>query len=737
MIPALKRTGLYQFKVPEFSGGVNLKEDLSYIKENQLADCTNMWFKDGSLRTRPGIKQSETLSQTKVGALLQTENINTVSLDGKNYTLECAKLIKKENPNTTSICFSLKLCAKDSVIEVGKIEKTASVIEDFNAFAIVYKNDIYVYLRYYDIGEKCDQNHIYKFTKTGAKTYSDPENILPENMYAPLVLTNCTSCYRNSGSVNMLISKGATQIEGFNLLGNLYKMEFSMYDNSESGYKVVSTDANGEINDSKTYMEYSLPYTNKNTPGEIHVEYIDKQGKTHNHSVRVPTFEPTVEASVGDDGLYLHAFLNGNIVRFTFNRDSDLLSVSADKISIDNYVHNNMIVTAPCKNSNENVKKVMGMTQTIWYGNASLGVMGGSRLFLCGNIDENEKSLVVWSDFENPLYFSENNYAYVGDKGQKTTGFGRQGASLIVFKEHQIYSCDYNLNNVSADELVEQNVIDLSSAVSNFTFKLIHSKIGCDCPKTIQLCFNKLLWATSEGKVYNLTERNQYSERNVVEVSGAIEKSLINEDMFSAHSADWNGYYLLFIGNKVYAMDYNSYAYMGISTYSIKQSVDSLPPWYLWQLPYKVEAVYGDDENMLMAFVKETDKENALIVRGYFNADRTFDYLLERFKIISKMKTALFSLNSFERLKRITRVHLNMQSKENANVTVKFFNEQGAMDIHPINLNGRNFDGNIRVNKQIIPSFKILKGISVELTSTDYFELKEMAVNFKLLNNAK
>ena len=94
MIPVLKRTGLYQFKVPQFSGGVNLKEDLSYIKENQLADCTNMWFKDGALRTRPGIKQTEALSQTKTGALLQTENINTVSIDGKNYTLECAKIIK-------------------------------------------------------------------------------------------------------------------------------------------------------------------------------------------------------------------------------------------------------------------------------------------------------------------------------------------------------------------------------------------------------------------------------------------------------------------------------------------------------------------------------------------------------------------------------------------------------------------------------------------------------------------
>lgn len=737
MIPTLKRTSLYQFKVPKFSGGVNLNDDIAYIKDNQLSDCNNMWFKDDTLKTRPGIRQSESVSQTKVGTILQTENINTVSLDGKFYTLECEKYISKEGLSNCGFYLDLKLCTKNETINIGRIEINVPELNDFNAIPIVYKSDIYVYLRHYNCIDERYENFICVFKRIGEKTYSGPDYIAPKDMYAPLVLTNCTGCYKYSGSFSNLLSKGATQVEGFNLLGNYYKMEFSMYDYSDIAYRIFPTGDHGEILDNLTYMEYSLPYTNKETPGEIFVEYFDKEGIVHKHTVTVPVSEPTVEKNAGDDGFFLHAFFKGNIVHFTLNTNEDPLMHNPDNVSVDDYVHNNMTVIAPCKNTDENVKKVMGMTQAIWYGNASLGVMGGSRLFLCGNIDEDEKSLVVWSDFENPLYFSENNYAYVGDKGQKTTGFGRQGASLIVFKERQIYSCDYSLNSVSAEELVEQKAIDLSTMIAGFTFKLIHSKIGCDCPKTIQLCFNKLLWATSEGKVYNLTERNQYSERNVVAVSGAIEKRLLKEDICSAYSADWNGYYLLFIKNKVYAMDYNSYEYMGISTYSLKRGVESLPSWYLWQLPYKIEAVYGDDENMLMTFVKKLDNENACIIRGYFDFNATDDFLSEQFNIISKMKTALFSLNGFERLKRITRVHLNMQGKQGVTVTAKLFSEQGDAEVHPINLNGKIFEGSLRTNKQIFPCLKLKRCIGLELTSSDYFELKEIAVNFKVMNNAK
>ena len=113
MIPTFKRTNLYQFKVPQFSGGVNLKDDLAYIKENQLSDCNNMWFKDGALKTRPGINQcAGNLYEIEKDAIIQAESYNTIVIDGVKYTVESEKSIKTnmENAAYVHLCFNLKLC---------------------------------------------------------------------------------------------------------------------------------------------------------------------------------------------------------------------------------------------------------------------------------------------------------------------------------------------------------------------------------------------------------------------------------------------------------------------------------------------------------------------------------------------------------------------------------------------------------------------------------------------------
>ena len=42
--------------IPELRGGVNYREAMNVVEDNQLTDVRNMWFKDGVLRTRPGLK---------------------------------------------------------------------------------------------------------------------------------------------------------------------------------------------------------------------------------------------------------------------------------------------------------------------------------------------------------------------------------------------------------------------------------------------------------------------------------------------------------------------------------------------------------------------------------------------------------------------------------------------------------------------------------------------------------
>jgi len=633
------------------------------------------------------------------------------------------------------ICF--KLCSGNDSIYVGKIIIDSEYVTKIKFLPIVYKNDVYVYLRYFNEETGEYSNEIWVLRKTGERHYAQAEHISNNKMYAPLVLTNCSSCYKDSGIATAMISKGAQQVEGFNLLGNYYKMEFSTFDKTPTGFRIYPNQ-DGDITDYYSFMEYSLPYTTVQTPGIITVEYVDKKGLTHHHSVETPTSAPTIEAQKGTDHYYLHAFIKGNIVHISFNYSEDVDMYAPEHIHIDDYVHNNMIVTAPCKNDDENWAKVMEMTEAIWYGNTSLGVNGGSRLFLGGNTEEKEKALVVWSDFDNPLYFSENNYAYVGDKSQKVTAFGRQGSSLIVFKEKEIYSCEYAVKTVNAQELMDQTAIDLVTQTANFTFALLHSNIGCDCPKSIQLCLNRLVWATTEGKVYTLTDRNQYSERNVFDVSLMIDRKLKKEDMSSCYSADWNGFYLLFCNNTVFAMNYNSNGYMSISSYTQNYEANQFVPWFIWQLPYKVEAVYSCGEKMVMVFIEETN-HTSFIRRGYFDFETEQDYVIKPCLIESMAQTKIFDLKHFEKNKHISRVSVLIGNNKKNQVKIDCLNENGVTDTHLLTLNGVKVkDSNMHYSsKQIIPSIRLCQSFGMRFKSMGRLEIKGINISFKFAENVR
>lgn len=76
---------------------------------------------------------------------------------------------------------------------------------------------------------------------------------------------------------------------------------------------------------------------------------------------------------------------------------------------------NNLTVTAWKTNAGDR-EKICRMVQNTWFGGDRSGVAGGTRLFVCGNPEH--PNLMHWSDVNNPLYFPENNYAYIGGGDQ-------------------------------------------------------------------------------------------------------------------------------------------------------------------------------------------------------------------------------------------------------------------------------------------------------------------------------
>ena len=85
-----------------------------------------------------------------------------------------------------------------------------------------------------------------------------------------------------------------------------------------------------------------------------------------------------------------------------------------------------------------------------------------------------------------------------------------------------------------------------------------------------------------------LTGTGQYSERNVRELGQNVRALLqehTKEERQNAIGGEFEGYYLLLIGGKIYALDTQVSAFANYSYYSDEEKAQNALPWYVWDLP--------------------------------------------------------------------------------------------------------------------------------------------------------
>lgn len=62
--PSISKQPMRSISIPELSGGINLRDGISAVNDNQLTDCKNIWFKDAILKTRPERCMTQRLNLT-------------------------------------------------------------------------------------------------------------------------------------------------------------------------------------------------------------------------------------------------------------------------------------------------------------------------------------------------------------------------------------------------------------------------------------------------------------------------------------------------------------------------------------------------------------------------------------------------------------------------------------------------------------------------------------------------
>lgn len=710
-----------EFRFGELSGGVDLTDSIDSISSDKLSFCNNMWFKNGSLTTRPSV-----LTNVNMVSAMQTEPDADTHLfrevsfnqDGEEFRL-CA-VMKNLNSSGLYTLTDFFWVGSRRIIALPTLPTPDGISE---LFVFLHKAMLYCF---------ASNQNIYKLDLS--IDYPSWLFVDDDDIYTPTIATNIPY-YAGSAYTPDEVFRNAVRKEGINIISRRVRLL----------YNSVNREYLKENDYEEHSMIYCIPYGGavpELIPDLLEVYLLDPAGFKVQH-----TFRPTEHSSYfrehtyREDGLSAGIHVNGDTLLLYFYDSEETIA----RRTADEFRENDLEVIVP--KQREGLERVFSMTKTKWFGGASAGVSGGTRLFLGGSTNENEKNLVIWSGLDNPLYFPEYNYFYVGDSMSGVTCFGRQSDMLVIFKENETFftRCLYaSSSNIGESYFGAEEYDD---ARSFFPLIPINTNIGCDLPDTIELCRNRLVWATSTGKVYTLTSNEQYNERSIFEVGSKIEVSLKNDITKESTACGFEGYYLLKAGERLYLMDYNCEGYSSAGEYEGRFDATSRIPWYIWDIKtanlkrarfFKVNdtpvlfGFFPDVDNTLrMAVFYIATDENAL---GQDSAIRLTDgsYEVVNEPIVCSFKTSASGLSLPDEKKRINKVGLTLGSRTGSTLSIGITTENAShLESVPIITDGTD-DRHISYMKNILirPGLCPASTVMLSAECEGIMSIKDIAVYY-------
>ena len=660
--PRMGNVRPYRVSIPQLNGGLNVSVPPHMIQDNQLSDVKNMWYKDGCLQTRPGVTAVNSFNALNYEPRAPRTFIKTLKARDKMCVISSAV----DGAGNGCYLFefwdmeSAKFCGDHQKIDLGKREEAPKNILAVENFAIVKDADG---VEHENVEVICyiastDSNGNSFCEAYGVGYDRAPVKLAP---YVPTVIKGGVP-QKNAGVVGGLY-------EPFNLLTNDYKCQYTA-DGSGVYYALPERYEDGSVELLVTYN--SQNYELKKVYGKD--QYLWKSEKDNN-------------------GMFVFFRPHTGVFYFAKDETLDGVTTTATKtLGVSDSANNvEVFVKKPTSDKGNAISR---MTLSTWFGGGSSGLTGGTRLFVAGS--DEEPNVMRWGSLNNPLYFPENNYTYVGADSEKITAFGKQSDMLVIFKEKELYFSYYVQGNVSAEAVQNQEVVDIEAARALFPVYPLHSAIGCDLPNTIHLCNNRLVWFNRDRNVYGLFSSGVYNERNVRRLSDQIEnklKKLTDDDIKFAISFEFEDHYLLFANRNVFAMDFSSNGFSYYSSYSSDEKAQKAIGWYCWLLyqsdnePFNVDFLSAetDGEKTVMFAIDEKDAEQrfcSYVIDLELKKDvvtvKTPTSPETGFNIRSCFATKLFDFGYPERYKRVNPFYLQVSGEDGKTLNLTYLNENGA-----------------------------------------------------------
>lgn len=636
-------------KIPRLDGGINVQDLPQLVEDNQLTAAENVWWHEGSLRTRPGLEEN---------AEIWVEEYNIRQAVSEQETL-LAKYTPLGPESDRRATFSAAcLTAQNGFYAIGNFGRRCEVNAPLPGTAlsamgvkVLPTKDLDSHWIYFlSSGEILKENTDAFPTEEGWIS-ADP------NVYIPTVRINGRGRTASAGKAQTETESG-NAYEDFNMLSPYYKAAYTT-DGTASCFTVplrsaadtVVESATLRVQDAVTGKSREILLPNRLVKGEWTTIRLEETGLQK-------TYPGKKEIGVAMES-------NSAVCRLVYRHpDSGVpMEWAPPQVGV-----NSLVLTAVSENTAQR-RTICQMRRCVWFGGDRSSVEGGTRLFVCGNPDT--PNLIHWSDVNNPLYFPQHNYAYVGDATQQVTAFGRQGALLILLKEREIYAAEYVAGTAEDYRTAQEESAFITTYTAQFPITPICSTVGCDCPDTVRLVNNRLVWACSSGRVYALTGANRNSEKNVRCLSRNIQPLLAahsRENLQTAGAGEYAGYYVLQVGNTLYLMDAGSAAYSRQGEESTSRLI-----WYVWTLPRQVRCTGIVADGEILRIVAEKPQGGNEGLTATFSGNRDFGKPIQ-----SRFTTKIYDFGSPDQTKNIQQILIGAGVEPGGTVHISYLTERGV-----------------------------------------------------------
>ncbi len=704
--PTIRQQTSTTVTVPALSGGINLHDTPSEVEDNQLTAANNMWWHKAALRSRPGVNR--------------TADTYDAAYTDRQWISDREVLLTSCKPSgSTAPFYAAKMTQEGGFQKLGKngAPYNAKFVNGkaptaFGCHAV------------YDVNEEADkQADFLCFLSSGEIIQNTPNGWVAAEPYVPTVMIN-------GKGISHEHSEGGVSYESYNLLNSKYSCQYRTDDNCCS---------------------FLIPKRKYGVKAKVVSVEITLQSNSGIRTIKLKNPADDNERwtyETGSSGVSVTAEEIGDTARSSFpNATSFEVFYTSDTVYVeepsfllvcrptgsDNWAlwyppalrQDNLKAVAE-ESSNEQRARICKMTKCAWFGGDRSGIGGGTRLFVTGNAEE--KNLVHWSDVNNPLYFPDKNYAYVGDYSQAVTGFGKQENLLIIFKEHEMYGTEYVAGSEADFALAKSSGMDGTSFTAKFPLTPIHSSIGCDCPGSIRLVNNRLVWANSDGTVYMLPTVNQYNERNVRTISRNI------FPLLSSHSAaalkrsfagEYYGYYVLLIENKLYLLDAQTSAFTSFNYYAKEENAQKALPWYVWTLPHgEYTGLVANDTAMYLTAT--VDGVGCVFAVGGDTDDGA--------PISCSFTTKIFDFNRPDSKKTVNQIYVAVGDTPTSETNVSYVTEHGeTADAFTLESRGDydQRDAGYMVTHRLTPHVSRVRMFGIRFQSVGGISIGKLLLKFK------